>query len=294
MRFARIGLALVFATLMILPAHALRPDEEEEACQGHMAVPIDEAIAACSDLMRSSPLVDDRVNGPRRHNILYLRALAYAAKQDHKSAVNDFSAVIRFQPDRANAYYYRAKSLAALGRAQEAEQDKAAYAKLAPNGNRVINDCVPIDWQAVDVVKSSGDWSVVQPGKPAGRTVLLNYFGNKEMADRAAALIKSKRYDSLCYIVRPYPTLSYWTTGGTLAKHEEGDDGACIAVDTASLALIRKDGALQIIDGKQPVLVTGFDELVSQQVLAILRALKVTRKCTLRVDNSWTDFWKTD
>jgi tetratricopeptide (TPR) repeat protein len=294
MNLARIGLALVLAMIMSLPAHALRPGEEEEACQGHMGLPLDEVIAACSDLIRGAPLVDARANGPGRYNIMYLRALAYAAKQDHERAVDDFSQVIRFLPDRANAYLYRARSLIALGRTQEAEQDKAAYAKLRPNGNRLSEDCLPVDWQAIEVVKSLGDWAVVQPAKPSGRNVLMNYGGNKEMAERAAAMIKSKRYDRHCFVARPYPPLNYWTAAGNLASHQEGDDGECIAVDNASLALTRKNGALEIVDSKQTVLVTGYDELVSQQVLAVLRALKVTRKCTIRVDNDRIDFWKID
>jgi tetratricopeptide (TPR) repeat protein len=294
MNFARIGLALVFAALMILPAHAVRPGEEEEACQGHMGLPFDEVIAACSDLIRGAPLVEERRNGPLRYNIIYLRALAYAAKQDHKNAVDDFSTVIRFMPDRANAYLYRARSLIALGRAAEAEEDKAMYAKLRPNGNRLSEDCLPVDWQAIEVVKSAGDWAVVQPAKPSGRNVLLNYAGNKEMAERAAAMIKSKRHDRHCYVARPYPPLTYWTTAGNLANHQEGDDGECITVDNASLALTRKNGALEVVDSKQTVLITGYDDLVSQQVLAVLRALKVTRKCTIRVDNDRIDFWKVD
>lgn len=61
-----------------------------------------------------------------------------------------------------------------------------------------------------------------------------------------------------------------------------------------AVALTRKDRALEIVDSKQTVLVTGYDELVSQRVLAVLRALKVTRKCTIRVDNDRIDFWKID
>jgi len=294
MNFARIGLALMLAAAMSLPAHALRPGEEEAACQGHMGLPIDEVIAACSDLIRGAPLIDARANGPWPYNIIYLRALAYAAKQDHERAIDDFSTVIRFLPDRANAYFYRAKSLLMLGRTQEAEQDKAAYAKLRPNGNRFSEDCLPVDWQAIEVVKSLGDWAVVQPAKPSGRNVLLNYGGNKEMAERTAALIKSKRYDRHCFVARPYPPLTYWTTVGSLANHQEADDGECIAVDSGSLSLTRKDRVLEIVDNKQTVLVTGFDELVSQQVLAVLRALKVTRKCMIRVGDDRADFWKID
>jgi tetratricopeptide (TPR) repeat protein len=292
MKRARLGLMLVLVTILILPAHALRPGEEEEACQGHMGLPIDEVIAACSDLIRGAPLIEERANGPGRYNIMYLRGLAYAAKQDHGRAVDDFSTVIRFLPDRANAYFYRARSLAALGRTQEAEQDRAAYAKLRPNGNRLTEDCLPVDWEAVEAVKSTGDWAVVQPGKPSGRVVILNYGGNKEMAERVVALIKTKRYDRRCHVARPYPPLTYWTTAGNLANYAEGDDGTCIAIDSASLALTRKDLVLEIVDAKQTVLVTGYDELVSQQVLAVLRHLKVTRKCTIRVDRDATDFWK--
>jgi tetratricopeptide (TPR) repeat protein len=291
MKFARIGLALVVATLVILPVDALEHDDKDEACQGHLGVPIDEAIAACSALMRSSPLAEDRGNGTWRYDVTYLRALAYAAKQDHEHAVDDFSTVIRFQPDRANAYFYRARSFVALGRAQEAEQDKAAYAKLRPNGNRLIEDCLAVDWQAVEVVKSRGDWSVVQPDKPAGRHVMMSYGGNKEMAERAAALIKHKRYDRHCFVGRPFPPMSYWTSAGTLAGHEEGDDGECSTVDMASLALARKDGALQIVDNNQTLLVTGYDDLVGQHVLAVLRALKVARKCTIRADDDTMIYW---
>lgn len=84
--------------------------------------------------------VDKDFTADDHANLLYQRALAHTAKNDRKSAIQDYAKAIELSPDHLGSHLNLAESYAALGQTKEALAAYDAAVYQLPNTLLVFND----------------------------------------------------------------------------------------------------------------------------------------------------------
>lgn len=105
--------AVTAAILLAVPLQA------QEAVTGCFSKDLDASIAACGRAL------DQTTDDATRRKVLLARGVRLAAKGRHEEAINDYDALLAFEPSNAMALNSRAASRLKLGRLADAKADAA-------------------------------------------------------------------------------------------------------------------------------------------------------------------------
>ncbi len=153
---------LLLGTLVLSSPPQAQSSRIWDDCQGLGGISADEAINACSRLIRSGgestenraiayynrAIHYDRIKdpdnairdydeslrlNPRYASAYYNRGNIYRNKKDHKKAIADYDQALRFNPQHANAYNNRGNSYKDIGNLQQAISDYSAAVRIKPD-----------------------------------------------------------------------------------------------------------------------------------------------------------------
>jgi hypothetical protein len=109
--------------------------------------------------------------------------------------------------------HYRLASMCFVGRPRCGSIDPMMYwlneAGRAPTGQLPGEDCIPFDRDHLAVVEIGGRWKVVE-----GTHWLLDFGPGEGNARAALHFIRKHRFDQICYVGRPDPSMTYFKTRG--------------------------------------------------------------------------------
>lgn len=109
-------------------------------------------------------------------------------------------------------------------------------------------DCVSFNPATTEVKNIGGRWKVLD-----GSHWILDFEGNKAEADRSLKIIKHYGLNSLCFVGRPDPSLTYWRVNGQApAGPAPGEDAIAFNPDTIEVKQI--NGRWKIVDGSHWIL----------------------------------------
>lgn len=86
----------------------------------------------------------------------------------------------------------------------------------APVGAMAKEDCERFDREALAVVEADGQWQITQGGQP-----WMAFGGARSEAELSLSIILDHRFDALCYIGRPDPSMRYLRRGDPDAAGDE-------------------------------------------------------------------------
>jgi len=153
---------LLLGTLVLSSPPQAQSSRIWDDCQGLGGISADEAINACSRLIRSGgettenraiayynrAIHYDRVKdpdnairdydeslrlNPRYASAYYNRGNIYRNKKDHNKAIADYDQALRFNPQHANAYNNRGNSYKDIGNLQQAISDYSSAIRIKPD-----------------------------------------------------------------------------------------------------------------------------------------------------------------
>ena len=134
----RLVMALLVALPAPLPAWAQGESGQlrvREAAAAIVRGNLDQAIALYNEALDDKSLPNDR-----RATILNDRGVAYARRQQHKEAIDDFNRAIQLYPEYAAVYNNRGNVLLGLGAVKEAVKDFDRALVLAPGYAAAYNN----------------------------------------------------------------------------------------------------------------------------------------------------------
>jgi hypothetical protein len=73
-----------------------------------------------------------------------------------------------------------------------------------PRGHFPGEDCVSFDSDNIEVVSVSGNWKIIE-----GSQILLDFGNSEEEANDAYRIIKLYKFDNMCFVGRPGPSMEY-------------------------------------------------------------------------------------
>lgn len=119
-------------------------------------------------------------------------------------------------------------------------------------------DCIPFNPENILIKNIQGRWKIVE-----GNHWILDFASQKNEADQSFQAIKKYGYDSICFVGRPDPSMTYFTTKKkattvVLVRHAEKKDNSANSPLTKagecraeSLARILKDSGISVIFSTQ-------------------------------------------
>jgi hypothetical protein len=146
-------------------------------------------------------------------------------------------------------------------------------------------DCLPEPWQQLSVQFAGGAWKIVK-----GSEWVLDFRNNKAAAEQALAIIRNYRFDQICYVQRPNPSMTYWKRGGTVPGGAmPGQDCIALNPDTAHAAQVQ--GRWKIVDGSQWVLDFGTNMAAAQRAEQVIKTYHLGQQCFVARPNPPMAYW---
>ena len=134
-------------------------------------------------------------------------------------------------------------------------------------------DCLPEQWASLAVAHVGGDWKIVN-----GSEWVLDFGGNRPAADRSLDIIQHYRFDQICYVKRPNPSMTYWKRSGHVPSgNMAGQD--CIDFNPHTASVAHAGGAWKVVDGTMWLLDYGSNKPAADQALAVIQTYNLNRQC---------------
>jgi hypothetical protein len=116
--------------------------------------------------------------------------------------------------------HYKLASMCFVGRPRCGDVRPMMYwltdAGRAPSGQLAGEDCIAFDRSNLAVVEIGGRWKVVE-----GTHWLLDFGSGQGNAIAALHFIRKHRFDEICFVGRPDPSMTYFKTRGRRRIHIE-------------------------------------------------------------------------
>jgi hypothetical protein len=116
--------------------------------------------------------------------------------------------------------HYKLASMCFVGRPRCGDVTPMMYwltdAGRAPSGQLAGEDCIAFDRSNLAVVEIGGRWKVVE-----GTHWLLDFGPGQGNSNAALHFIRKHRFDEICFVGRPDPSMSYFKTRGRRRIHVE-------------------------------------------------------------------------
>jgi 2-haloacid dehalogenase len=137
----------------------------------------------------------------------------------------------------------------------------------------VVEDCVAIAPEAVQVRQVEDSWKVVQ-----GDGWILDFGSSEANAARARDVIGYYRLDRQCFVGRPDPPMMYFTVGGA-APHGPMAGEDAIPFDLSRVVAQQSDDSWIVTDGTSRLLDFGSSEADALDAVTIIKRYSFTHQC---------------
>jgi tetratricopeptide (TPR) repeat protein len=127
MREMALRLPLVLLLLLLAPGHAVSEEPNKAVADCNQFEDSARQIRGCTEFIRIGKAL-----GPNLAVAYTNRGIAYAARGDHKHAIEDFSEAIRLAPDDPHPYYNRGNAYYDLKNYKQALADYTAAIERGP------------------------------------------------------------------------------------------------------------------------------------------------------------------
>jgi hypothetical protein len=146
-------------------------------------------------------------------------------------------------------------------------------------------DCLPEPYQNLQVAHVGGEWKIVN-----GNEWVLSFGANKQAADQSLSIIQHYRFDQICYVQRPHPSMTYWTRGNDVpGGSTPGED--CIAFHPHQVAAAHVGGEWKVVDGAMWMLSYGSNQAGADQAVAVIKHYHLNRQCFVARPNPPMEYW---
>ena len=109
--------------------------------------------------------------------------------------------------------HYKLASMCFVGRPRCGDVEPMMYwlndSGGAPTGSMPDEDCIPFDRDHIQVVQVGDHWKIVE-----GTHWLMDFGPGQGNAVAALHFIRMYRFDSMCFLGRPGPSMTYFKTNG--------------------------------------------------------------------------------
>ncbi|HPD97331.1 MAG TPA: hypothetical protein PLP89_03310 [Synergistales bacterium] len=148
-------------------------------------------------------------------------------------------------------------------------------------------DCISFNPATTEVKNISGRWKVVD-----GSHWILDFGANKGEADKSLAIIKHYGMDSVCFVGRPDPSMTYWRVNGQAPSGPvSGEDAIGFNPDTIEVREI--NGRWKIVDGSHWIMDFEGNEGEARTAFQVIKKYGFRYICFVgRPDPSMTYFRK--
>ena len=137
----------------------------------------------------------------------------------------------------------------------------------------VVENCVAIAPEAVQVRQVMGRWKVVQ-----GDEWILDFGPNEANAARARDVIGYYRFDRQCFVGRPNPPMMYFTVGGEAPQGAMAGEDA-VPFDLCGVVAQQSEGRWIVTDGVSQILDFGSSEADALNAVTIIKGYAFTHQC---------------
>ena len=137
----------------------------------------------------------------------------------------------------------------------------------------VLEDCVAIAAEAVQVRQVAGRWKVVQ-----GDEWILDFGSNQANAVRARGVIGYYRFDRQCFVGRPNPPMMYFTVGEEAPRGAMAGEDA-VPFDLSGVVAQQSEGSWIVTDGISRMLDFGASEADALNAVMIIKKYAFTHQC---------------
>jgi hypothetical protein len=146
-------------------------------------------------------------------------------------------------------------------------------------------DCMPEPWQQLQVAHTGGEWKIVR-----GSEWVLSFGANKAAADQSLSIIQHYRFDQMCSVQRPHPSMTYWKRGMDVpGGSTPGED--CIAFHPHQVAAAHVGGEWKVVDGSMWMLSYGNNEAAAEQAASVIKHYHLNRQCFVARPNPPMQYW---
>ena len=154
-RWFLVGLAVIAVGAVLLLAVPERPELPEDCLEGNRALQEGDPDLAIEHYFRciQSAELPPRILA----HVFFNLGGAYAAKGNHRQAVEDYGEALRLDPEHAWAYNYRCWSYGLLRRAEEALADCDKALTLLPDRPDILDSRALAYWLLDEHDKASAD-----------------------------------------------------------------------------------------------------------------------------------------
>lgn len=156
-----------------------------------------------------------------------------------------------------------------------------------PRLPEIKEDCISFNWRTAEVKQFGSTWKIVD-----GNHWMMDFGANVAEARQALAVIKHYHMNSLCYVGRPGPSMTYMLVDGKAPTGPmRGEDA--VGFDPARLEVKEFSGRWKIVEGSHWIMDFEGKKDEADLALAIIRKHGFTQQCFVgRPDPSMTYFRK--
>ncbi|RMG57784.1 MAG: hypothetical protein D6717_04185 [Gammaproteobacteria bacterium] len=154
-------------------------------------------------------------------------------------------------------------------RARTASGGRVTARPAGPAGE----DCLSFNRDNLRVKKIQGRWKIVD-----GHQWLFDFDGKRNEADQAMRLIRHYRMDSVCYVGRPHPGMTYLLSRGRPPRGSyRGED--CVSFNPNRVEARRINGRWKVVEGSHWVFDFGNKAEAARQAVQLIRKYGFRKSC---------------
>ena len=141
------------------------------------------------------------------------------------------------------------------------------------SGPRLKEDCISFNWKTIKVKKLQGRWKIVD-----GNHWIMDFKQKVGEARKALSIIKRYRMNSICFVGRPDPSMTYFKTNGKAPVGKMAGEDA-IAFNPTKIEAKKVKGRWKIVEGSHWIM--DFDQKAAEakKALAIIRRYGFNHIC---------------
>ncbi len=137
----------------------------------------------------------------------------------------------------------------------------------------VGEDCLAFDRNNLRLENIGGRWKIVD-----GNHWLFDFDGKRREASRALRIIHHYKMDSVCYVGRPQPGMTYLLSRGRIPMGSyHGED--CVRFDPNRVQAKRINGRWKVVEGSHWIFDFGNKADAARQAVRLIRKYGFTKSC---------------
>lgn len=137
----------------------------------------------------------------------------------------------------------------------------------------VTEDCISFDQKRVRVINVSGNWKLAEDSQ-----WLFDFGQSQAEAKQALGIIRQYQMDSVCYVGRPQPSLTYLLSKGQSPIGKRVDED-CVTFDPGKLQTRQIHGSWKIVENNHWLFDFGSSVQEAKQALGVIRKYQFRYSC---------------